>query len=157
MDLLLIFLFGMNMLFVRKIEYSVKKYCIFNIYGILSGTCLIYTDTECFVMYICWYYFIIFACKTMFFVYWYFRLCRYFGNQLAKGHGQASSWPDHVQEATRNCHRTALRERRWQVRHLWLVCSPMYAGTSMWWMQLWFIPGQVCHLWWCWNIGCLLL
>ena len=47
--------------------------------------------------------------------------------------------------------------RWWQVCDLWLLCSAVYSGAYLWWVQLRLISGSLCHLWWTRRLWCLLL
>lgn len=72
-------------------------------------------------------------------------------------HGKASSRFDYVPEAARNCNRTTLWERWWEMCNMWFLCASLHTGANLWWVQLWILPRSMRYLRRGWYIRCLLL
>lgn len=47
--------------------------------------------------------------------------------------------------------------RWWKVCNMWFIRKALYLGENMWWVQLWVISGQMCHVRRPWSIWRLLL
>lgn len=73
--------------------------------------------------------------------------CRALGRSRHRGqHGQAPPRSDHVPEAARDRDRPAVREVRWEVCDLRLICEAVHARPGLRRVQLRVVPGAVRHL-----------